>query len=854
MSRDKKLEIFERLGEGIADLVPELEPRRRGGAYEVDCPECGEKRRAYLYLPNNAHPAPRIVCNRGSCGYRSSLLDYIMGRDRLSFGEALSMLGKLAGVETSWKPEDEAAWKLKHEEKETLERIADFFERTLWSPEGGETLDYLRNRGYSDEEIKAMGLGCFPGAGKTLSFLGEIQGGTPEALSYAITGGGSRGDYKLVFPYRAPDGTISTFLGRLTRPLQEGEKEADKYKPLGEYAGVKAAPFGAHALRGDAAILVEGQLDALAAGAAGIANVVSLGGSNLVDGQLDALRRKGIKKLILCLDGDEAGKKGAEAIVRKTLGEDFSVFVAEIEGAKDPDELIRTRGADALRKTLEQAGADGRGIKWLLRRIAGKHDLTTDMGRTDAFKDMEALIRGLRHPLDVKEATGIMGEALELDPWDLEPFLETARERAERDALARELEKTLRQAGEKVKDEPEEALSLLRGRIETEDRRNREGLAENLFPDFSMDHLVSCLTRAGDGLSTGFKELDKRLRIPRGAITLIAGRPGHGKTRTLLNLLRRQMEMEPGKRYVFASYEEDAHVIITKLLISMARAELGENRQGYIGAYMKYLRGAYIPRPDDLSIIDGESIMGKVETAWKTLRSALESKRLIVAYRPGDARELGDSIRALSEKYGDELGAVFVDYMQLLPLPEGESISSAYQKVQAASGIMRDAAVKTNLPIICGAQLNRASSKSDTGQKKGKFNLANVLRPEYLREAGDLEQDANLAIGVYDAAAGLKEQDGADEGNIAPFSMLTMKNRNGSTGETFGLDVAPEFWRLDDEEQAPGIEGDLREKIGLPPKKNGSRVDAGAADRAKFQQDHAAGYEMNASTGKRWGD
>ena len=41
MSRDKKLEIFERLGDGIADLDPELEPRRRGGAYyEVDCPEC----------------------------------------------------------------------------------------------------------------------------------------------------------------------------------------------------------------------------------------------------------------------------------------------------------------------------------------------------------------------------------------------------------------------------------------------------------------------------------------------------------------------------------------------------------------------------------------------------------------------------------------------------------------------------------------------------------------------------------------------------------------------------------------------------------------------------------------------
>ena len=812
----KKLEIFERLGDGIAVLVPELEPRRRGGAYyEVDCPECGEKRRAYLYLPNNTHPAPRIVCNRGSCAYRSSLLDYIMGRDHLSFGEALSMLGKLAGVETSWKPEDEAAWKLKHEEKETLERIADFFERTLWSPEGRETLDYLRNRGYSDEQIKAMGLGCFPGAGKTLSFLKKIQGGTPKALSYAITGGGSRGDYKLVFPYRAPDGTISTFLGRLTRPLQEGEKEADKYKPLGEYAGVKAAPFGAHALRGDAAILVEGQLDALAAGAAGIANVVSLGGSNLVDGQLDALRRKGIKKLILCLDGDEAGKKGAEAIVRKTLGEDFSVFVAEIEGAKDPDELIRTRGADALRKTLEQAGADGRGIKWLLRRIAGKHDLTTDMGRTDAFKDMEALIRGLRHPLDVKEATGIMGEALELDPWDLEPFLETARERAERDALARELEKTLRQAGEKVKDEPEEALSLLRGRIETEDRKQRDAIAEAAFPDFSMDHLVSCLSRAGEGLRTGFRELDKRLRIPRGAITLVAGRPSHGKTMVLLNLLRKQMELEPEKRHVFASYEEDAHWIISKLFVSMANIMLGEEGKDYqLPEYQKIIRGDYLFSSSDKRHID------RINKTWETLRNALESKRLIVAYRPGDARQLGSALRGLRSRYGDELGSVFLDYMQIVPPPEDLKAASAYQRVQSVSGIIRDTAVEEDLPLIAGAQINRKAMEKASSAKH--LTLNHVLRPEFLREAGDLEQDANLILGLYNAVAGQREEAAADDGKIPDFSLSVLKNRNGRVGgEPVSLRYDRPLWRLDDEpeEEEPDV-SPVYEKWGIKERTN----------------------------------
>jgi len=230
--------------------------------------------------------------------------------------------------------------------------------------------------------------------------------------------------------------------------------------------------------------------------------------------------------------------------------------------------------------------------------------------------------------------------------------------------------------------------------------------------------------------------------------------------------------------------------------------------------------------------------MGKVNQAWETLRNALESKRLIIAYRPGDARELGESIRALSEKYGDEMGAVFVDYMQTIPVPEGTAISSSYQKVQAASAFMRDAAVKSNIPIICGAQLNRASAKKDNEQKE--FSLSNVLRPEFLREAGDLEQDANLILGIYAAEAGLKE---SDEDTIAPFSMLILKNRNGRTAKYINLKLTPSLWRLDDEpeEEEPDV-SPVYEKWGIKERTNDEQ----------FQRDHAAGYDMDLSTGKRW--
>lgn len=789
MDREKIREIFDSLGDRIADLVDDLNPKRRSGYFEIDCPECGEKGRAYLYLPNRKYPEPRIKCNRGSCGYSSSLLDYYAQKNGISFWDAVSSLARAEGVDLEISPEAKASWERKQTEKEILERVQDFFEGTLWSPEGKETLDYLRTRGYSDGEIRDMGLGAFPGAGKTISFLGELGlDTTPEALSWALKkdGGSLRKDYKLTYPYRGADGTISTFMGRLTRPLQAGEKEIDKYKPLGEYTGIKASPLGIHALKGDTAIVVEGHIDTLAAGAKGFSNVVGLGGNDFTEGGLEALKKRGVKNLILALDGDAAGREGTESIIRKSLSQGVSVFVAEIEGAKDPDELIRTRGVSSFREILDRARADGRGIKWLLRRIAGKHDLTTDMGKMDAFRDMEGVIKTLRHPLDLTEAKGFMGEALGIEPWDLDPFLDHARNIQQREDEARELRQSLSLAQNQVKDDPVKALATLREQVERTDKRHRDALTGGLFPEFSMDHLMTCLNRAGEGTPTGYKDLEWRgIRYPQGAITLVAGRPGHGKTMTLINLLRRQMELNPKKRYVFASYEEDAHWIISKIFVSMANTELGEDPSRMLSAYQRVMRGKY-PYDGD------ESIREHVQETWGHLREALESGRLIVAYRPGDARELGQAIIGLREKYGEELGAVFVDYMQIVPPPEDLNASSSYQRVQSISGIVRDTAVKADLPIITGAQLSRRAMEKSASKK---LTLDQVLRPEYLREAGDLEQDGNLILGLFNARAAQREEGSMDK--IPDFSLTVLKNRNGPTGDTIELHYERPRWRLD---------------------------------------------------------
>ena len=205
---------------------------------------------------------------------------------------------------------------------------------------------------------------------------------------------------------------------------------------------------------------------------------------------------------------------------------------------------------------------------------------------------------------------------------------------------------------------------------------------------------------------------------------------------------------------MFASYEEDAHWIISSSSYPWPISCWGRGRTP-TPEYQKIIRETPFSSSDKRHI-------NRINKTWR-LRNALESKRLIVAYRPGDARQLG-AFRGLRSRYGDELGSVFLDYMQIVPPPEDLKAASAYQRVQSVSGIIRDTAVEEDISLIAGAQINRKAMEKASSSKH--LTLNHVLRPEFLREAGDLEQDANLILGLYNAVAGQREEAAADVGRF----------------------------------------------------------------------------------------
>ena len=70
------------------------------------------------------------------------------------------------------------------------------------------------------------------------------------------------------------------------------------------------------------------------------------------------------------------------------------------------------------------------------------------------------------------------------------------------------------------------------------------------------------------GLKTGFKGLDGRVVIQPLTLNFVAGRPSHGKTTVMLNMLRNMIRSNPDKAFMFYSYEESHVDIYTKILLS----------------------------------------------------------------------------------------------------------------------------------------------------------------------------------------------------------------------------------------------------------------------------------------------
>ena len=363
----------------ISESVPSL--KKRGRRFLGLCPFHNEKTPSF-----NVNQDTGLYHCFG-CKESGDVFTFLQRADGYTFHEAVRALAERAGVpieeERGAAPTDAERHKKEREALYGAMNVAAaWYEEQLRAhPQRAYAIDELARRGLSPdaEAVQAFRVGYAPDAWDGLAAFLKRQGLSPEigvtvGLLVPRSSGSSYYDrfrHRLMFAVIDAQGRVVAFSGRALAPIpgagagEAGAKEG--YDPPPKYINSPESPiytkgttlFGLwqarHAIRQqEKAVLVEGNFDVVSLHARAVQNVVAPLGTAFTEDQARLLRRYATD-LTLLFDGDAAGRKATLAAEQPCVAAGLGARVAVLPDRTDPDDLVRTKGVEALKHLLDQA-------------------------------------------------------------------------------------------------------------------------------------------------------------------------------------------------------------------------------------------------------------------------------------------------------------------------------------------------------------------------------------------------------------------------------------------------------------------------------------------------------------------
>lgn len=299
------------------------------------------------------------------CDIGGDVFNFVMRMEKLEFREALEQLADRAGIEI---PRGRAG--LPTDDKAALVRLctwaAERFHACLLSaPEAAAARDYLAGRGLDRRTIDRFQLGFAPPSWDWL-LRQAAAAGFPAAdlvrAGLAVERQERGGHYdrfrgRAMFPIRDPQGRCVAFGGRVLPGSDDPAKyinspETPLFSKSSMLYGLDTAREAMAASR--RAVVVEGYTDCLAARQAGIGDVVAVLGTALGERHAKLIRRYA-DRIVLLLDGDDAGRRRANEILDVLLAEPIDVRIARMPAGVDPCEFVLDQGREAFEALVAAA-------------------------------------------------------------------------------------------------------------------------------------------------------------------------------------------------------------------------------------------------------------------------------------------------------------------------------------------------------------------------------------------------------------------------------------------------------------------------------------------------------------------
>ncbi len=286
---------------------------------------------------------------------------------------------------------------------------------------------------------------------------------------------------------------------------------------------------------------------------------------------------------------------------------------------------------------------------------------------------------------------------------------------------------------------------------------------------------INAAAERGDritGISTGYERMDaKTAGLHPGDLTIVAARPGMGKTSFVLNVAvnvasPRTVTVpgpgeeghgierhEPGFGVAVFSLEMPREQLAVRMVCAEGRVDVGKVRQGHLNAddwrrlteaasYLSSLP-VWIDDTPAISLLEVRAKVRRIQAEYNREATATSAERTV--------------------------GLVVIDYLQLMKGRDG--VNSREQEISEISRGLKQLAKELRVPVIALSQLNRAVETRTTKDKRPQLSD--------LRESGAIEQDADMIVFIYRDEYYNPETTNAK--GIA--ELIIAKQRNGPTGK-----------------------------------------------------------------------
>ncbi len=361
----------------IVDIISSYLPlTQRGKNYFGVCPFHDDTN------PSMSVSREKQIYRCFSCGASGNVFQFIIDYEHVSFREALCILAQKTGIAIN------GIRLVKKKSKydkfyEIYELAHKYYQNNMSSSYAKKAKEYLNNRNIDEEMIKKYKIGLSLDKNNHLTQLLISKGYDLNTLNAIGLTNYDKDVYtnRIMFPLYDLNGRVVAFSGR----RYDGIKENKYVNTKGTEIFQKGETlYNYHLAREfvrskNQVIVMEGFMAVIRTKEAGIENVVGLMGTAMTKEQANLIKRLS-EHVILCLDGDEPGRKACLDNGNELEKLGCQVSIVELDNGLDPDDYILKYGSESFQNLINNSITLS---DYRIKRLKKNINLNSDLEKTE---------------------------------------------------------------------------------------------------------------------------------------------------------------------------------------------------------------------------------------------------------------------------------------------------------------------------------------------------------------------------------------------------------------------------------------------------------------------------------------